>query len=199
MVKKTLLLFFVGLTLTGTGYSKGGKHIGERKMLDVKIEFLKPSGRTITNENGTFYHYRGRVYSESKVYLRKYWGEFPLYFIGRPAYIKVTVANRGPRAKAKVRIKTECYTLNTDGSDGMSLMEPKIVDIEVPDGQSETVDATFTINYRPGLESGLDRFKVKVLHMNRGGGKGNEEPALIMEKEGIFCPPDKFNSMPRQP
>ena len=49
---------------------------------------------------------------------------------------------------------------------------------------------SFKAEYNPGAESGLDRFLVKVLHMNEGGGPGNAEPALIMIKEGVFCPPD---------
>ena len=42
----------------------------------------------------------------------------------------------------------------------------------------------------PLMDSGPDRFIVKVLHVNEGGGMGNEEPGLMLSKEGLFCPPE---------
>ena len=99
---------------------KPPKHAGERKMLEVDIEFLRPSGWTVTSAQGVSYNYSGRVITENKVYPPQYWGRYPLYFEGNPAYIKVTVTNRGPRAKAKLQVKTEAYVLRTDGSSGFS-------------------------------------------------------------------------------
>jgi hypothetical protein len=191
MIKRLFLVICICLLSLPLLYGKEGKHIGEQKMLDVNIEFLNPYGKTVTNSGGVFYHYYGCVFHESKVYPSMYWGEYPLYFVGLPTNIKVTVTNRGPRAKAKLRIKTESYVLKTDGSSGMSLMEPKIIDFEVAKGETKSIDSSFTIQYQPGMESGLDRFIVKVLHINKGGGPGNYEPALIMKKEGVFCPPEK--------
>jgi len=170
--------------------AKGGNHYGERQMLDVDIQFSGAAGTTITNADGIFYHYYGRVIKENKVYPPEYRGEYPLYFFGTKVPITVTVRNSGPRAKAKIRVKTEVYCLRTDGSSGVALMSPKVIDVEVGKGETKTVDSSFVCGYVPGAESGLDRFTVKVLHMNSGGGAGNTEPALIMSKEGVFCPPD---------
>ena len=167
-----------------------GNHYGERQMLDVDIQFSGASGTTITNASGIFYHYWGRVIKENKVYPPEYWGEYPLYFFGARVPITVTVRNSGPRAKAKIRVKTECYCLLTDGSNGVALMTPLVIDAEVGKGETKTIDSSFVCGYVAGAESGLDRFTVKVLHMNSGGGTGNEEPALIMSREGVFCPPD---------
>ncbi len=186
-----VLVFCVSLITGGWVLSKQGKHIGEQKMLDVAIEFINSFGKTVTNADGVFYYYNGRLIgSEDKVYPPQYQGEFALYFFGSPAGITVTITNKGPQAKAKLRIKTESYVLNTDGSSGVALMTPKVIDVEIPRGETKTIDASFVVEYIPGAESGLDRFLVKVLHMNKGGGKGNMEPALIMSKEGIFCPPE---------
>ena len=171
-------------------FSGQGNHLGEQKMLDVDIQFLNPSGKTITGADGVFYHFGGYKIHENKVYPPEYWGEFPLYFFGQRVGLNVTVKNKGPRAKAKVRIKTEAYCLLTDGSSGAMLCEPQIISVEIARGETKTIDASFVTRYTPAAESGLDRFLIKVMHVNEGGGPGNEEPGLIMVREGIFCPPE---------
>lgn len=170
--------------------SKQGKHAGEQKMLDVDIQFSDARGKTVTNADGIFYHMGRHVVKEAKVYPSQYWGEFPLYYVNSTVGVTVKVTNKGPRAKAKIRIKTESYTLRTDGSSGDALCEPIIIDEEIAKGETKTIDASFFIHYVPNMESGLDRFLVKVLHQNEGGGPGNKEPGLIMVKEGVFCPPE---------
>jgi hypothetical protein len=190
MFKKIVLLALcISLAVTAPLFSKQGRHIGENKMLDVDIIFSGSSGTTITDATGVYYKYWGYMFRENKVYPQEYWGEYPLYFVGQPVSIMVNITNKGPRAKSKIRIKTEAYTLLTDGSSGMELAEPTMIDVEVEKGETQHIDASFTIQYSPDLDSGLDRFIVKVMHMNEGGGKGNPEPALIMSKEGVFCPP----------
>jgi len=173
-----------------TGFVYAGNHKGEQKQLDARIDFSGSCGTTITNSEGIFYHFWGYCFKEDKVYPPKYWGSWPLYFFGTKIPVKVTVKNNGPRAKAKIRIKTEAYCLLPDGSNGGALMEPKTIDVEVLKGEEKVIDASFVTEYAAGTESGLDRFIIKVLHINEGGGKGNPEPALIMSKEGVFCPPE---------
>lgn len=184
----SVILF--SLVIVPQSFAKAGKHTGEQKMLDVDILFTDSYGRTITNADGIFYHYYGITAYENKVYPSKYWGEYPLYFFGTETGVTVKVTNNGPRAKAKVRITTEAYVLRTDGSNGAALAEPRVIDVEVARGETKTIDASFVGEATPGAESGLDRFIVKVSHANEGGGKGNLEPALIMAKEGVFCPPE---------
>lgn len=186
----TVLFICFSVISVPQSIAKGGNHYGERQMLDVDIQFSGAAGKTITNASGIFYHYWGRVIKENKVYPPEYWGEYALYFFGTKVPITVTVKNSGPRAKAKIRIKTEVHCLRADGSSGVALMSPRVIDVEVGRGETKTIDSSFVCGYVPGAESGLDRFTVKVLHMNRGGGRGNPEPALIMSKEGVFCPPD---------
>lgn len=185
-----LIIGFV--MLAGIAFAKSGLHKGERKMFDVEIKFFNSFGKTITNETGTYYNFWGYTFYEPKVYPEEYWGEFPLYFFGSEVGVIVKVKNNGPRKKAKIRIKVEAYVLKTDGSNGVSLMEPKTIDIIVNKGEEKEIDASFIAEYVEGAESGLDRFIVKVLHINEGGGKGNPEPSLIMQKEGVFCPPEYY-------
>ena len=166
-----------------------GQHKGEQNMLDVDIQFSNSSGRTITNAAGVYYNFWGYTFYENKVYTSEYWGVYPLYFFGDNVGVTVKVTNKGPRAKAKMRIKTEANVLLTNGANGVALTEPKITEVEVMKGETKTIDASFVAEYREGADSGLDRFVVKVLHINEGGGPGNSEPALIMKKEGVFCPP----------
>jgi hypothetical protein len=189
-MKKIILTLLVFLTMVEIPIvsGKSGKHLGEQRMFTVNIDFKNPAGKTITNSNGVFYHFYGSVYHENKIYIPEYWGEYPLYFVGEPAYITVTVTNNGPRAKAKIRIRTESYVLNPDGSKGISLVNPGTIDAEVAKGETKNIDATFTIQNQPGMESGLDLFVVKVLHINEGNVKEDHEPGLIMIKRGVFCP-----------
>jgi len=167
-----------------------GKHAGEQKMLDVDIQFTNSVGKTVADKDGVFYHFYGIVTKEDKIYPEKYWGEFPLYFFGMETGVIVRVINNGPRAKSKIRIVCESYVLNTDGTNGGAMMQPKIIEAEIAKGETTTIDASFVTEYTPALDSGLDRFIVKVLHVNEGtGSEKNPEPALIMSKEGIYCPP----------
>ena len=181
----------VMLLLAAQGvFAANGEHKGEQKQLEVEITFTDEAGETVTDETGTYYKANGIVRHEDKVYPSEYWGTFPLYYFGQEVGITVTVRNNGPRAKAKILIRTEAYLLKTDGSSGGELTPPRDIEITVHRGETKTIGAGFTVDQTPTSESGLDRFLVKVLHVNQGGGPGNEEPGLIMVKEGIFCPPD---------
>jgi hypothetical protein len=68
-------------------------------------------------------------------------------------------------------------------------MKPRVTDVLIDRGETKTIDVSFTAQATPSAESGLDRLIVRVQHINQGGGPGNEYPALIMEKEAVFCPP----------
>ncbi len=163
-----------------------GQHMGERRQLDVDIVFSQEYGVTITDETGIHYHIGDWVFDEDKVYPSQYWGEFPLYYFGTEVGVAVTIRNNGPQKKAKLRIRTEAHVLLTDGTSGVALAAPQEFDVEVMRDESVTIDASFVAEYVAGAESGLDRFLVTVLHPNQGGG----DPAIIMQKEGVFCPPD---------
>ncbi len=169
-----------------SGPGQSGPHVGEHSRLEVDIVFSRAVGETVTDEEGTHYYVEGTAaHEEDKVYPSEYWGTFPLYFFGTEVGVTVTIRNLGPRAKVKARVRTEAYVLLTDGSNGAMLAESQEIDVEVARDESVTIDASFTSVYTPGMESGLDRFVVKVLHPNEAG----EDSALIMTSEGIFCPP----------
>ena len=166
-----------------------GPHLGERRQLEVEIVFSEEFGETVTDECGTHYHFGDFVIDEDKVYPEEYWGTYPLYFFGTEVGVTVTVTNHGPRRKAKIRVRTEAYVLLTDGSNGAQLAAPREIDVEVERGETVTIDASFTAEYDPdaaGMEGGLDRFIVTLLHPNAV----NDDSAVIMTKEGIFCPPE---------
>ena len=170
--------------------TKNGWHNGEVKQLEVDISFYGQYGHTVTDRNGTFYYFFGYCFYEPKVYPPEYWGVFPLYFFDTSTGIKIATTNKGPRNRAKLTIRTQAYCLNTDGSNGAELLAPTDQDIDVDVGETEVVDASFVSRFVEGADSGLDRLVVKVLHPNEGGGPGNADPALIMVKEAVFCPPE---------
>jgi hypothetical protein len=168
-----------------------GPHLGEREQLEVDIAFSQEFGETVTDEDGIHYHFDGLVMSEDKVYPSEYWGTYPLYFFGTEVGATVTITNNGPRSVAKLRVETEAYVLLTDGSNGAELAPPQSFDIEVGLGETVTVDASFTAEFdasAANMESGLDRFLVKVYHMHAGG--KTDHAGLIMVAEGVFCPPE---------
>lgn len=173
----------------GGGDPSGGQHLGERRQLEVEITFSQEFGETVTDSSGTHYYFNGIVINEDKVYPEEYWGTYPLYFFGTTVGVTVRITNPGPRRKVKVRVRTEAYVLLTDGSNGAQLAPLQEVDLEVARGQTVTLDTSFTPEYDPNaddMEGGLDRFIVSVLHPNTGG----TDAALIMTKEGVFCPPE---------
>lgn len=193
MKRYALLLCFLMIAGTQTFANDSKTQPGVARMLDVDIQFMDAFGKTITNEQGIFYHiwWDGReyVFYEQKIYPSEYWGEYPLYFFGSQVGVRVTVRNNGPANRAKLLIKTEAQVLRTDGSAGVALAPTKTSEVLLARGETKTLDASFVAEYNPQAESGLDTFTVKVLHQNEGGGPGNQDPALIMVKRGVFCPP----------
>ncbi|MHC4503031.1 MAG: hypothetical protein ACYTFI_06990 [Planctomycetota bacterium] len=177
-----------------SGPGQSGPHVGEHSRLEVDIVFSRAFGETVTDEEGIHYYFEGTAAHEDKVYPSEYWGTFPLYFFGTEVGVTVTLRNLGPRAKIKARVRTEAYVLLTDGSNGAVLAEPQEIDVVVTRDEAVTIDASFTAQYTAGVESGLDRFVVKVLHPNEAGEISDtvseDDPALITVAEGVFCPPD---------
>jgi hypothetical protein len=168
---------------------KAGEHSGEVKQLAVDLQFSGASGSTTTNAQGIFYNFWGITLSEPKIYPTQYWGTVPLYFFGQNVGATVTVTNNGPRATEKLRITTQVYVLNTDGGSGVKLAQDRVSEFSVAKGETKVVDASFTPQFVPGADSGLDRVVILVQHPNEGGGPGSLYPALIMAKEAVLCPP----------
>lgn len=198
MKKRAILALAVGLAAGLLGAKeapvidpyKTGNHDGEVAQLEVNVTFSGSFGETVTDNRGTTYNVWGFSFFEGKVYPPEYWGVFPLYFFNTAVGVTITVKNIDPRHIAKLRIRTECYTIKTDGSSGVALVAPQeTTDFEIEPGETETINATFTAAYVAGADSGLDRLVVKLLHPNEGGGS-TYDPALILVKEAVFCPPE---------
>lgn len=185
-----ILIASLAIALCSPAARSAGKHKGENKQYSVDISFSGEYGKTYTNAQGTTYTFWGYSIFEPQIYPEKYWGVFPLYFWGTTVGVNVTITNHGPRNRMKVRIIREVYTLHTDGSNGVALIQPQAMEFSLKRGETKTINASFVAQYVAGADSGLDRFLVKVLHVNSGQGNGSEEPALIDVKEGIFCPPE---------
>lgn len=174
-----------------TDQYKAGEHNGELKQLEVGINFSGSYGVTTTNATGITYNFFGQSLFENKVYPSRYWGSFPLYFFGLPVFADVSVRNLGPRQSFRLRVTSQAYALNLDGSNGVRLAPDVVREFNVNKGETQNLDMSFTPQFVPGADSGLDRFVILVQHINQGGqGLGNEYPALILAKEAILCPPD---------
>lgn len=197
MFKPTVFALALALTVPLAAAStditdqyKAGEHKGELKQLDVDIAFSGSHGITTTDARGTTYKFWGLNIFEPKVYTSKYWGDFPLYFFGLPVHSEVTVTNKGPRNSFKLRVTVQAYSLNLDGSNGVRLAPDVVREFNVGRGETQRLDTTFTPQFVPGADTGLDRVVILVQHVNEGGqGKGNPYPALLLAKEAIICPP----------
>lgn len=169
---------------------KVGNHDGEVAQLEVNATFSGSFGETVTDNMGTTYNVWGFSFYEPKVYPPEYWGVFPLYFYDTDVGVTISVKNTDPRHVAKLRVRTECYVIKTDGSSGVSISPAQeTTDFEIEVGETKTINSTFTAEYVEGAESGLDRLIIKLLHPNEGGGS-TYDPALILLKEAVFCPPE---------
>lgn len=192
------LLTILGISLAAGAHAlvnditdqyKAGQHKGEVKQLAVDLTFDGAYGTTVTDALGIHYNFYGISIHEDKIYPSQYWGTFPLYFFGTRVGATVTVTNNGPRAMEKLRVTTQMFVLNTDGSSGVKLAPDVVKEFWVEKGQTQVIDASVTPQYVPGADSGLDRIVILVQHPNDGGGPGNDYPALIMAKEAVLCPP----------
>ena len=117
----------------------------------------------------------------------------PLYFFDMPAGITIAITNNGPKDKIKVRVTTEAFVLNPDGSNGSSFGHQKVQDVEVLRGETALVDASFVAEYRPELNSGLDRLSIRISHPNNSN---QENAGAIASYEAIFCPPEYQKNVP---
>ena len=144
----------------------------QKAPLLINVSFSKESGKTVTDQYGTCYNVFGYSCFEQKIYPSAYWGVFPLYFFGDNVGVTVTVANQSNSRKAKLLLRTECYCLNTDGSNGAKLMTPREFETTVNAGESKVVDASFDTEYTPDADSGLDRFLIKVYNAPAVDGDG---------------------------
>jgi len=173
-----------------TDQYQAGQHNGELKQLDVSVDFTGNYGLTTTDAQGITYNFWGQSLFENKVYPQQYWGTFPLYFFGLPVLADVTVTNLGPRNSFRLRVTGQAYALNLDGTNGVKLAPDVVKEFNVNNGETQRLDMSFTPQFVPGADSGLDRYVILVQHINQGGdGKGNPLPALILAKEAILCPP----------
>jgi hypothetical protein len=186
MNKKIILRTFLSLFISSIIVfpSFAGKHLGEQRMINSTIKFLSPRGQCITDSTGITYIIDGRPTHLDIVYAAEYWGTYPLYLPTATVPVVITITNVGPRAKAKLSAKMEAYAINLDGSDGAPLiMPPQKLEVEVARGETKVIDGSFTL---PSAGKNLNRFVLKLYHHQNT----KNDASLIMQKEGIFCPPE---------
>lgn len=170
-----------------------GRHTGEAERLEIRVEFLNPSGQTTTDGSGITYGVPqwGWRYFEPKVYPAAYWGTFPLYFVGQTMSFNVTLTNttRQGNKRFKVRVQALNHVLETSGAEGMEIASPQewVVDSLAP-GETRILNGSIYIAPNPNLPSGLDLTRVRVFHVNAAA---NENAGLISEDVAVWCPPDK--------
>ncbi len=183
------------IALLGTAPVKAaGRHVGEAGKIHASVEFLSPSGQTTTDATGITYRSGGWSFHESKVYVSRFWGTFPLYFIGQTMRFRVTLRNTAAKGKKPFNIRIEALNnvLDTNGTPGMQLAAPQNWSIaNLRPGQSISREFSIYLAPNPNLPSGLDVTKVRILHGNRGT---NPNAGLIKESLAVWCPPSLRDS-----
>ncbi|MDX6770333.1 MAG: hypothetical protein SF051_12430 [Elusimicrobiota bacterium] len=167
-----------------------GVHSGEAPKISASVEFLGNAGHTVTDHRGTTYIAGWWSYFEPKIYVEKYRGVFPLYFVGQTMRFKVTLANTAEKGAKpfNVLIEADNKVLETDGSLGQEIGPRQSWTVkDLRPGQ--TVTKEFSVYIDPGddLPSGLDATKIRIRHAN----SGSADAGLIKESIAVWCPPDQ--------
>jgi len=182
MNKRFLLLaLLISLCIVSLSSVTAGEQSGKGKMLEVDIEFLAPIGTAVADSTGMTYWIEGEGFHSDIVYAEEYWGEYPLYLPGGDVPIRITVTDRKShgKAKSKLVVKTQCFRMNLDGSNGEVLIIPQTINIELARGETRTIDTILPLSAGEKL---LNRVLVEIYNKKR--------KKLIMTREGIFCPPE---------
>lgn len=184
-------LAVVAALFSALNASAAGVHAGEAPKINASVEFLGNSGHTVTDHRGTTYIVGWWSFFEPKIYIEKFRGVYPLYFVGQNMRFKVTLANTAPKGSKpfNVIIEADNNVLETDGSSGQEIGPRQSWTVkDLRPGQ--TVVKEFSVYIDPGddLPSGLDVTKVRIRHDNNGA---NPDAALIKESIAVWCPPDQ--------
>lgn len=167
-----------------------GVHQGEAGKIQAQVTFVGPAGETVTDASGTRYTMNGSVFDqEPKIYPAKYWGTFPLYFVGTSMNFLVTLTNTAVLGNKsfKVRIEAVHRVLETSGAWGAQLAPPQTWTVEsLAPGETKTLPGSAFIAYDPKLPSGLDITNIRILHLNSGA---DGDAGLIKEAAAVWCPP----------
>lgn len=171
--------------------SAAGLHAGEASKITASVEFLGNSGHTITDHRGTTYVVGWWSFFEPKIYIEKYRGVFPLYFVGQHMRFKVTVANTAEKGAKpfNVAIEADNHVLETDGAKGPEIGGRQSWLIkDLRPGQTQTKEFSVYIDPSADLPSGLDVTTIRIKHANAGA---NPDAGLIKESIAVWCPPDQ--------
>lgn len=167
-----------------------GMHQGEEPKIQASVEFLENAGHTVTDHRGTTYIVGWWSFFEPKIYIEKYRGVFPLYFVGQNMRFKVRLSNTAEKGSKPFNVRIEAFNnvLETDGSLGQEIgpMQSWTVK-DLRPGQTVTKELSVYIDPRDDLPSGLDMTKVRIRHENQGAA----DAGLIKESLAVWCPPDQ--------
>lgn len=178
------VLAATSLLFSATAFASPHKHHGHGGggATTATIFISGSAGYSETDGSGIRYIVNNKtIGEESKVYPERYWGIFPLFFFDNTVGVHVSVTNTTLHSE-KLLVTAFAYVLNTDGSDGGQLEAPTQTKVTVGHNQTLAVDASFVAHSGPGIDSGLDRFRVIVTRQSDG--------KVVATKEGVFCPPE---------
>lgn len=199
MIRKLVWVVIILLALIPLGAAQQGKHIGDASFLEYEIIYKNFPGILTIDENGATYYfprwdftwYAGGNYDE------RYYGVYPVYFIGQWIEYEIHLKNTGHRTYKNLKIiATQEYYLAYGAEEDEVLPGDPTQEWEL-DGLRSGEEAVLEGRYLavPGVRPGLDQTHLQVLHWS----KGNLEPVSIKgkvfiddEEAGLYCPPEGF-------
>lgn len=200
MNKNFIKIYLAGIIILMPflAYGQVGNHWGEQRPLDYHIEYLDPPGITRVDETGiTFIPSGGysSIYSD-EILPEKYFGVYPLYFMGNVLSFKVAIKNNSQRTYRNLVIETYQEFLNIDGNQGVPIGDNNkntwFIEKLGP-GEEIVLSGEFAIPLIGG--SGIDQTHLRISHWSTKDREERfdgqfEKGQIILEdfQAGIFCP-----------
>lgn len=174
-----------------------GKHIGDGEPLTWSIEYFDQWGRTVIDATGGhFFHDRccGGYETDDPtwIYPAKYYGTYPMYYIGTTLSYRITLTNNGPRSYRNLRVVAIQEYFNAAGGAGDRMGAGAARDwylAELKPNQTVTLDGLYAIG--GDAHAGLDQTHLQIQHWNRGRGRPGPGSVIVDDtKAAIWCPPE---------
>ena len=190
MKMKILGIVVVGVTLIQSPVFAHHRCEVLHKGIHATVEFLSPMGNTVTNAKGTTYNINGygTVIDTALVYIKRLWGDVPLYFMGQNVSINVVVTNYRHRT-VYVQLLADSYELTPKGQLGTQFGGSPTWRVRLEPGKSTSLNGVISVP-TSGLSSGLDITLIKMLPKGEHGDRdddGDDHHKVI--GKGVWCPP----------
>jgi hypothetical protein len=183
-----------------------GLHLGDQKPIEVEVVYLSPPGILTIDEEGATYYFPewNLTIHEDREYDERYYGTYPVYFIGQTMHFEIRVRNRSARTYRNLLVEaTQEYHLASGATYGEPLPGESTQKWFVERlGPNEEVVLKGAYYASPATLPGLDQTHVSIYHWSNGErvplkaqALGASAPGRLFwddPEAGVYCPPSFF-------